>query len=360
MKINKGDKVSFLNDVGGGVVTKILDKDTALVLNEHDFEVPILIKELIVTETSTNYEVSTNTEKVLTNNNIEVLNENNNFVEEYDEEEEYSKDNNDINIYLAFIPQDEKRLDQTSMDFFLINDSNYNLQYNILQKKDVLYESNTGKLEANAKELLKSYSPQMYKQLSVLVIQILYSQKSFHKLKAPFQKEIKIKPFKFFKSSSYKENDFFHKHALLFTVTEESFMEEAISKLSNIATNKIIKEKEIKSIHLNKPKTFKKVEKIKQLEVDLHIHELLDTTSGLSKKDILDVQMDKFRKIMKHAIDKKIPKVVFIHGVGNGVLKLEIRKELDRKFNRYKYQDASFKEYGYGATLVIIYSSRKK
>lgn len=46
-------------------------------------------------------------------------------------------------------------------------------------------------------------------------------------------------------------------------------------------------------------------------------------------------------------------KIVFIHGVGNGVLKNEIRKQLERKYKVY-YQDASFREYGYGATMVII------
>jgi hypothetical protein len=41
--------------------------------------------------------------------------------------------------------------------------------------------------------------------------------------------------------------------------------------------------------------------------------------------------------------------------VGNGTLKIEIRKELDRMKNKLDYQDASFKEYGYGATMVKIF-----
>jgi hypothetical protein len=47
-------------------------------------------------------------------------------------------------------------------------------------------------------------------------------------------------------------------------------------------------------------------------------------------------------------------KIVFIHGVGNGKLKLEIRRSLDRDYPQLKYQDASFQEYGYGATMVIL------
>ncbi len=46
--------------------------------------------------------------------------------------------------------------------------------------------------------------------------------------------------------------------------------------------------------------------------------------------------------------------MVFIHGVGNGKLKYEIHKLLDTRFAGLKYQDASFKEYGFGATLVYL------
>ena len=47
-------------------------------------------------------------------------------------------------------------------------------------------------------------------------------------------------------------------------------------------------------------------------------------------------------------------RIVFIHGVGNGTLKTELRKQLERKYKGINYQDASFREYGYGATMVII------
>jgi len=57
--------------------------------------------------------------------------------------------------------------------------------------------------------------------------------------------------------------------------------------------------------------------------------------------------------VMESNAKNKGRKIVFIHGVGNGVLKNEIRKQLERKYKVY-YQDASFREYGYGATMVII------
>lgn len=48
-------------------------------------------------------------------------------------------------------------------------------------------------------------------------------------------------------------------------------------------------------------------------------------------------------------------KIVFIHGKGEGVLRNAIINELRSKYKSYTYQDASFREYGFGATMVTIH-----
>lgn len=90
------------------------------------------------------------------------------------------------------------------------------------------------------------------------------------------------------------------------------------------------------------------------LEVDLHAGQLFDSTEGLEAKDILEAQMRKFGEIMDRHIKQKGFKIVFIHGKGNGVLRQEIIKTLKYKYKSCLYQDASFREYGFGATLVTI------
>jgi dsDNA-specific endonuclease/ATPase MutS2 len=50
----------------------------------------------------------------------------------------------------------------------------------------------------------------------------------------------------------------------------------------------------------------------------------------------------------------RVGKIIFIHGVGQGRLKFEITKILNNKYPDMKYQDASFREYGYGAIMVIL------
>ena len=90
------------------------------------------------------------------------------------------------------------------------------------------------------------------------------------------------------------------------------------------------------------------------VEVDLHIHELLEDTRGISNHEMLEVQLGRFRNELETAIANGTRKIVFIHGIGNGTLKQELRKELSTKYKKYYFQDASFKEYGFGATMVIL------
>jgi len=90
------------------------------------------------------------------------------------------------------------------------------------------------------------------------------------------------------------------------------------------------------------------------IEVDLHIGALLDTTAGLSNADILNCQIDAFRKVMDENLRNKGQKIVFIHGKGEGVLRQALMKELTHRYKGNDVQDASFREYGYGATQVTI------
>ena len=89
-------------------------------------------------------------------------------------------------------------------------------------------------------------------------------------------------------------------------------------------------------------------------EADLHINQLIDTTAGMTNADILEYQLNKFNEVMNEHIRHKNHKIVFIHGKGDGVLRNAILKELKKNYSKCSYQDASFREYGYGATMVTI------
>ena len=52
------------------------------------------------------------------------------------------------------------------------------------------------------------------------------------------------------------------------------------------------------------------------IEIDLHIDKLLDDTTGMANKDMLDYQMDVFHKTLEQYKLRRGQKIVFIHGKG--------------------------------------------
>jgi len=80
----------------------------------------------------------------------------------------------------------------------------------------------------------------------------------------------------------------------------------------------------------------------------------VEDTSGLSEGEIFDIQLRRFEMALETALNGGLKKIIFIHGVGQGKLKHEIIRILHNKYPDLKYQDASFKEYGYGATMVML------
>ena len=98
----------------------------------------------------------------------------------------------------------------------------------------------------------------------------------------------------------------------------------------------------------------KQVLKNDKIIVALHADQLLETTAGMSSGNILDYQLDVFRRVLGRDKTDKGQKIIFIHGKGEGVLRQAIIHELNYKYKHFQYQDASFQEYGYGATQVTI------
>lgn len=124
---------------------------------------------------------------------------------------------------------------------------------------------------------------------------------------------------------------------------------------ADIDLDEVLKEKKQPS----KPKSKRvkpKERNTPPMEVDLHIEKLVNSTRGMGNFDILNLQLETARRQLEFAMRKRIQKVVFIHGVGEGVLKAE----LDYLFGRYgnlKFYDADYQKYGLGATEVYIFQN---
>lgn len=93
-----------------------------------------------------------------------------------------------------------------------------------------------------------------------------------------------------------------------------------------------------------------------KMEVDLHIHQLVPSSKHMTNHEMLNIQMEAAKRQLEFAIRKRIQKVVFIHGVGEGVLKEEL-KYLFGRYENIKYYDADYQKYGLGATEIYIYQN---
>lgn len=131
--------------------------------------------------------------------------------------------------------------------------------------------------------------------------------------------------------------------------------DESTLKVSNIDVYHALSQKQPKV----KKRSFTKKKKLREIppmEVDLHIDKLTRQSKSMTNFDMLNLQLDTARRQLEFAISKRIQKVVFIHGIGEGVLKSELHFLLSR-YDSISYYDANYQQYGLGATEVYIHQS---
>ncbi|MEX0986849.1 MAG: DUF2027 domain-containing protein [Bacteroidales bacterium] len=338
MKVKVGDKVKFLNDTGAGEVTRIVDQTTALVIVDGGFEVPWLIRDLVVDTLGYNMENDAE---------IEVVEEE--FSETFSESIGPEKDQGlieDEEVLLAFLP------DKSSSEFetYLINSSSYHFKYTIARKQVdemVLFHEDT--LEPGVKIHLGSYRPGNVNDEEIFRIQGLFFNAGFYNHLAPVDLMIRVSAAEMYTAESRKENDYFHEKAILHSLYDWRKPKEE--------PKMVIDAEQLKKAMYTKGEVEPVKVKVKEagpVEVDLHIEQLMENHKSLINSEIIDIQLSRFRTALESAILHKTPRVVFIHGVGNGKLKHDIRHIIDTEYKSIRYQDASFREYGYGATMAII------
>jgi len=343
--IKVGDKVRFLNSVGGGYVKSIINKTMVNVEDFDGFEVPTLVNELVVIDDALTVEPGQRSAK----REVQVKREEKAPVREQPKAEpKYVAGKDTPSCFLAFVPQNESNPVDGELKVYLVNDSNNFVLYNYSHLKNKIYRSvESGKMNPNSKRYLESFTRMDLNDMPELQFQLLFFREESSRLEVPVVRSFKLNPVKFYKQNSYEKTRYFTQNAMIYSLFENE-LESEIEKLTEKEINQVLRQKE-------EPKAeVKRVVSPDLVEVDLHIHELIDDTRGLVNHEMLEIQMGRFRNELETAIANGTRKIVFIHGVGNGTLKQELRKELTTKYKKYYFQDASFKEYGYGATMVIL------
>ncbi|MPM41157.1 hypothetical protein SDC9_87807 [bioreactor metagenome] len=156
--------------------------------------------------------------------------------------------------------------------------------------------------------------------------------------------DLEIKTAKFVKEDIYEENPFFDELAHIIFVHDLTHPPLAGFKTEMIAPVTEKTEKSLIDQYLVDKET---------AEVDLHIEKLRSDHKTMKKDDIMPVQLARFRQCLDAAIARGLRKVVFIHGVGAGLLKKELTDIL-KSYPDLEFEDASIMKYGIGATEVRI------
>lgn len=348
--IEIGDKVKFLNSVGGGKVTSFQSKKVAVVEDNDGFEIPMLITELVKYEDNKPKSNSTSVSAPKS----EIAPKPEYKQRKVEPKPTLVKGNDSPNFFMAFHPSNEKNHLDGEIEVFLVNDSNFSLMFLYSHFDGTVYKTiDSGKLEPNTKVYLEGLSQSDLNNLPKFVFSLIPFMSEAKTLQTPIVKSITVNAVKFYKEKSFTENEYFNGKAMVFDLVL-NVEKESIDKLTDVDFRAIIDAKDVKPV-VDKPK---KIVQPDVIEVDLHIESLVESSSGLTNHEMLELQMSKFDSEMKLAIEKHIKRVIFIHGVGNGVLKQEIARKLKSTYAKYYFQDASFQEYGYGATMVVLNKNR--
>ena len=342
MELKIGDKVRFMDAVGGGTITAFKGKDMVLVLEDDGFETPVLKRQCVVIDSTPKPAIA----KPAVAPVVEPV-----APKPVTPKQAETRAGEILNVSLAFLPAEGKSFQESQFECYLINESNYTLMFNYASCSGKTCTSRfAGSVEPNSKLFIEEFGREVVNELEKVCLQIIaYKPGSFYAFKNSFSVEIRLDTVKFYKVHCFRENEFFDEDALVVPVISNDNAEKSL----------LIEPEDIKKAMFDKmpekPKGSQPLPpKSGPLEIDLHIDSLLDTTAGMDHFAILNHQLEAFRKVMDENHNKKGVKIVFIHGKGDGVLRSALVKELQAKYKTCRFQDASFREYGFGATMVTI------
>lgn len=367
--IKIGDTVRYLNAVGGGIVRKIEGK--VAYVDEDGFETPVLINELVVVLPA-GHEKKPNGPNLFFDQKAfdAAKNRNEEPVKEIPtppiqtpqplkiEETNYG---DKLNIAIAFEPVTIRDLSNSDFNSVLVNDSNYFLFFTFLRRSKEergwhsVYAGEVAPNELIDIAVLRHGELNDYEKIAIQYV--AYKKDKEFEIKPAATISRKLDLTKFFKLHCFRPGIYFETPVIEISLVKND-MAQADSAAMIAEYTASVNNSDPKDNIAKKAGRGKELSPYKLLpliEVDLHIDSLVDTTAGMENKDMLLLQLDTVRKTMKENSKRKGQKIVFIHGKGDGVLRKAVRDLIKKEYIKCELQDASFQEYGFGATLVTIH-----
>ena len=222
VKFKSGDKVRFLNDIGGGIVNKVNDNGIVVVQTNDGFEIPVSSKELIHAGSFSIEDKEEPQEETPVKNEVPVQKVKE--VEKPAREEQKQLPGNipadaSVNMLLGFIPEEQGPVFSSELACYLINDSPYFAYYSLgTSEGGNLFHLSSGMIESETKNLISVFSQTALSKVSAFHLQVIWLSRGRYFRKEPVDTLIDLHPVNFSKDSYYRENAFFDEKAILFLV----------------------------------------------------------------------------------------------------------------------------------------------
>ncbi|MCM1532417.1 MAG: DUF2027 domain-containing protein [Bacteroides sp.] len=392
MKFNLGDKVKFMDQEGQGEITKIINANTVGVTTD-GFEIPCSVTDLIKIEKPSStaerlfyegkgsYDAPAKPESAPNRNKAVQTS-----FEPEDEDESEDYEANDIpealaedmrisplrrsfggknpqreGVYIALVPLDQQFMLRGPLEFHIVNYTPYTLLYNLATRgAESFYGVDFASVPPYSKMLVESVEREDLGLWTEGILQGLFYQDESPVWMMPFSKDYKIKVNHLGKQENYVFPVFMQQKTLLVPVLDaalhkaENGIPMALGKAGGKAEEAEAPARNIVTDSKNPLQAYMLQKDV--AEVDLHVEKLLSTRlefKNADEKDYLARQLQVFETCLNQAVSQRLSKIIFIHGVGNGILKAEMEKKL-KQYENLHFMEASRVKYGAGALEVYI------
>jgi hypothetical protein len=316
--MNIGDKVRLLHGTEEGIIRRIIDNRTVEIEIEDGFLIPVLSKEIVLISSDENPEPTS--KDIYTP--IEIKDSNN------------EEDKHQEGIFLGITTK------QNISSGWVINNTKDIILFAVYEKNvDGVVGLSHGVLNDYTYAKITDWKLGVPHGLPTIIIDLIKFKSRIEDHNEPYTRKIDLQSY-----SSGQETRL--------PMLGSSGILIALNDQMTVPDPEVLKE----ALFTGEPEVRRKdlIKKKSIQEVDLHIEVLVDDSQLLDSEDILNIQLSEFNTCLENAVINGADQIIFIHGVGNGILRNKIHKKLSQYPHTKYFEDARKEKFGYGATKVHL------
>jgi hypothetical protein len=316
--MNIGDKVRLLHGTEEGIIRRIIDNRTVEIEIEDGFLIPVLSKEIVLISSDENPEPTS--KDIYTP--IEIKDSNN------------EEDKHQEGIFLGITTK------QNISSGWVINNTKDIILFAVYEKNvDGVVGLSHGVLNDYTYAKITDWKLGVPHGLPTIIIDLIKFKSRIEDHNEPYTRKIDLQSY-----SSGQETRL--------PMLGSSGILIALNDQMTVPDPEVLKE----ALFTGEPEVRRKdlIKKKSIQEVDLHIEVLVDDSQLLDSENILNIQLSEFNTCLENAVINGADQIIFIHGVGNGILRNKIHKKLSQYPHTKYFEDARKEKFGYGATKVHL------